>query len=66
MRIHVTKLNGQEIFGSLNIGKLERTDLVSITGVPVFKTESGELVYCSESMLKRIQERQEVCKQEPR
>lgn len=58
MRIHVTKLSSQEqVFGSLNIGKLARTNLVTIKGHPVFRNEEGVLVYCSEEMLARIEER---------
>lgn len=57
MRIHVTKLNGDQIFGSLNIGKLTPTNIIKIDGKPVFLNESDELVFCEAKMVERIEER---------
>lgn len=57
MRIHVTKLNGEQVFGSLNIGKLTPTNIIRIDGKPVFLNENDELVYCEAKMAKRIEER---------
>jgi hypothetical protein len=57
MRIHVTKLNGEQVFGSLNIGKLTPTNIIRIDGKPVFLTENDELVYCETEMHERIEER---------
>lgn len=57
MRIHVTKLNGEQIFGSLNIGKLTPTNIIRIDGKPVYLNENDELVYCEAKMAKRIEER---------
>ena len=57
MRIHVTKTNGEQIFGSLNIGKLKATNIIHISGNPCFLNEKGELVYCSLEMLGNINER---------
>ena len=62
MRIHVTKLNGEQIFGSYNIGKLTPTNAVAMKGKPVFLTEKGELVYCEAKMSKRIEERLNLLK----
>jgi uncharacterized protein YlzI (FlbEa/FlbD family) len=57
MRIHVTKLNGEQIYGSLNIGKLTPTNIIRIDGKPVFLNENDELVYCEPEMHERIEER---------
>lgn len=56
VRIHVTKLNGEKIFGSLNIGKLRKTALIR-DNKPVYLTESGYLVTSDNKMIERIEER---------
>lgn len=56
MRIHVTKLNGEQIFGSLNIGKLRKTALIRYNK-QVYLTESGYLVTSDNKMIERIEER---------
>lgn len=60
--IFVTKLNEEEIFGSLNIGHLTLTNITSISGKPVFRMESGEEVYCSRAMFERIEKRLTILK----
>lgn len=62
MRIHVTKLNGEQVFGSLNIGKLIPTNIIRIDRKPVFLNENDELVYCEARMAKRIEERLNLLK----
>lgn len=57
MRIHVKTLDGQYIFGSLNIGRLKPTELLHISGLPVFQMADGKFVICSKEMLARINER---------
>jgi len=57
MRIHVTKLNGEQIFGSLNIGKLKPTNIITMRAKPVFLTENAELVFCEAKMAERINNR---------
>jgi len=60
MRIHVTKLSGEQIFGSLNIGKLQKTNIIHKNGEPIFKMKNGDLVFCSFEMFDRINQRLEV------
>ena len=60
MRIHVKTLDGQPLFGALNIGRLERTDLIHISGLPIFKMTDGQHVTCSLKMLSRINERLDI------
>lgn len=60
MRIHVTKLNGEKIFGALNIGKLIKTNVTTIDKKQVFLTERSEFVFCDNEMLKRIEERLKI------
>ena len=62
MRIHITKLNGEQIFGSLNIGKLKSANAITMRGKPVFLNESGELVICETKMAERINQRLEELK----
>lgn len=57
MRIHVTTQGGEEIFGSLNIGKLVPTNIVRIDRTPGFLNEKNQLVFCTLSMRERIEER---------
>jgi len=57
MRIHVLTLQGKYIFGALNIGHLDRTEMVHLSGEPVYKMSCGQLVLCSQDMLRRISER---------
>lgn len=57
MRIHVLTLQGKYIFGALNIGHLDRTDAVHLSGEPIYKMACGQLVLCSQEMLLRIRER---------
>jgi len=58
MRIHATSLKtNKQVFGSLNIGELQETDIVTIDKQPVFKNENGELFSCSIEMKERINER---------
>jgi len=62
-RIHVTKINGEKIFGSLNIGKLRHLErVITSSKKPVFMTENNELVYCEMEMAKRINQRLEDLK----
>ena len=51
-RIHVKTLNGESIFGSLNIGKLLKTDQEN-----VYLMADGVPVTCNKEMLARINER---------
>ena len=51
-RIHVTTLSGESIFGSLNIGRLTKTDQAG-----VYLMADGVPVTCSDEMLARINER---------
>ena len=51
-RIHVTTLSGDTIFGSLNIGRLVKTDQDG-----VYLMADGVPVTCSKEMLARINER---------
>ena len=62
MNLHVLTMWGRPIFGSLNIGRLEKTELIHITGVPVYKMADGKLVTCTPEMLKRINERLDILK----
>jgi len=63
VNFHVTKLNGEKIFGSLNIGKLRRLDkVITSSQKPVFLNENDELVYCEAKMAKRINQRLEELK----
>lgn len=61
MRIHVKKLDGQNVYGSLNIGELKATNIVHISGNPCFFM-NDELVYCSLEMYQRINERLQCLK----
>ncbi len=56
VNIHVTKLDGEKISGSLKIGKLTATK-ITCDGLPVFRTERDELVSCEAKMAERIEER---------
>lgn len=60
MRIHVKTLDGQFIFGSLNIGRLKPLNLLHISGNRIYEMENGKRVHCSEEMLKRINERLDI------
>ena len=51
-RIHVKALNGESIFGSLNIGRLTKTDQDG-----VYLMADGVLVTCSDEMLAQINTR---------
>ena len=51
-RIHVTTLSGESIFGSLNIGRLTKTDQDG-----VYLMANGVKVTCDDEMLARINER---------
>ena len=51
-RIHVKTLNGESIFGSLNIGRLTKTDQAG-----VYLMADGVPVTCSDEMLARINQR---------
>ena len=51
-RIHVTTLSGETIFGSLNIGRLLKTDQDG-----VYLMADGVPVTCDKEMLLRINER---------
>lgn len=51
-RIHVKTLNGESIFGSLNIGRLTKTDQDG-----VYLMADGVPVTCSDEMLARINQR---------
>lgn len=51
-RIHVTTLNGESIFGSLNIGRLTKTDQEG-----VYLMADGVPVTCNDEMLARINAR---------
>ena len=51
-RIHVTTLSGESIYGSLNIGRLNKTDQDG-----VYLTADGLRVTCSDEMLARINTR---------
>ena len=54
----VTRVSDNEqIFGSLNIGKLTPTNLITMKGKPVFLNEKGEKVFCDKRMSKIIEER---------
>ena len=51
-RIHVTTLSGESIFGSLNIGRLTKTDQDG-----VYLMADGVPVTCDDEMLARINTR---------
>lgn len=51
-RIHVTTLSGESIFGSLNIGRLTKTDQDG-----VYLMADGVPVTCDDEMLARINQR---------
>jgi hypothetical protein len=51
-RIHVKTLEGELIFGSLNVGRLTKTDQES-----VYLMADGVPVTCDKEMLARINER---------
>jgi len=51
-RIHVTTLTGETIFGSLNIGRLVKSDKDG-----VYLMADGVAVTCDKEMLARINER---------
>ena len=51
-RIHVKTLNGESIFGSLNIGRLAKTDQDG-----VYLMADGVPVTCDDEMLARINTR---------
>jgi hypothetical protein len=51
-RIHVTTLSGESIFGSLNIGRLTKTDQDG-----VYLMADGVPVTCNDEMLARINQR---------
>lgn len=50
------KYEGEKIFGAFKIGKLRPTK-IHFNNLPVFLTENDELVYCTEKMAERIEER---------
>jgi len=56
-RIHVKTLDGEEIYGSLNIGKLTKTDQDG-----VYLMADGVPVTCDKVMLSRINERLDFLK----
>jgi len=55
-RIHVKTLDGEEIYGSLNIGKLTKTDQ---DGVYLISTRDNKsvAVTCDDEMVRRINDR---------
>lgn len=59
-RIHVTTISGNDIYGSLFIGRLTRTTHFSESGVPIYKMRDGTFVVCSDEMLQRINERLDI------
>ena len=60
MRIHVKTLDGQYIFGSLNIGRLKPLNLVHISGERIYEMKNGQRVICTQEMLRRINERLDI------
>lgn len=54
---HVTRLDGERIFGAFEIGRLKPTNGDTKGGKPIFLTEKGQFVYCEPEMAKRINER---------
>jgi hypothetical protein len=56
-RIHVKALNGATIYGSLNIGRLTKTDQDG-----VYLMADGVRVSCDKEMLARINERLDFLK----
>jgi hypothetical protein len=56
-RIHVTTLTGERIFGSLNIGRLVKSDQDG-----VYLMADGVPVTCSKEMFLRINERLDFLK----
>lgn len=62
-RIHATNLKtNNQVFGSLNIGELQETNLKTISNQPIYKNKDGELFFCSKNMKNRINQRIEVLK----
>lgn len=53
----VTKLEGSKVYGALNIGKLTPINIMTIDNEPVFLNEKDELVYCSDEVFQKVNER---------
>lgn len=49
--------DNKQIFGSLNIGKLQETNIIHIKRKPCFLNEKNELVYCESWMKDKIEQR---------